>query len=133
MAGIYTTYARANDFSERAASLKAAQAYMQRMQEMPTTQLRTADKKLIEPGVCVVESSNLTMREVIGRATTRGRQIRGELRLASMFLWAFCTFCFLLLYYRIEVRLWLQEKRYCVALIKYIHDMDGKKRMACLI
>jgi len=96
------------------------------------TQLSETDRNIIQADVCVVESMNPLSRVVIGRTRNRVSNVRRDLRFAGIFLWALCIAYFILYCCHIEEILCLHEKKYHVALIKYIHDIDGKKRMSCL-
>ena len=129
MAGIYTTYVKADNFAERAASLKAARIYAAGTDEA-VAQLRGTDSN-IQSEVCVVENINATVRTILGRLTNRNASIRRDLRFAGVILWAICIACFILRCFQIEEILCLHERKYRAALIKYIHDMDGKKRVPC--
>ena len=131
MAGIHTTYVRADNFAERVASIEAARLYMAGSDTTSIAQLRGTDNN-IQSVVCVVESVNSIVRTVLGRSTGRNVSIRRELRCASVILWAICIACFVLRCCRREEILCLHEKKYRAALIKYIHDIDGKKRIPCL-
>lgn len=135
MAGMYTTYVRADSFAERATSIEAAQLYAVKAanaQRASEAVFRAPDKTVPQSAVCVVESVNPVLRMVIGRTTSRNSLIRRDLRLACLLLWALCMACFILKCRYIEEILCLCEKKYRTALIKYIHDIDGKKRVSCL-
>ena len=132
MAGIHTTYAKADSFAERVASIEAANGYMAD-EKNPSAMLLRGTDRVEQLAVCVVERINPTIRAVIGRIANRTGSICRDLRFANIFLWAFCVVYFLLQCYLIEEILCLLEKKYRAALIKYIHDIDGKKRIPCLI
>jgi len=131
MAGIHTTYVKADNFAERAASIEAARIYTANRDTAPVTHLRGADRN-VQTDACVVENVNPLVRTVLGRTTSRNISIRRDLRFAGVILWAFCVACFLLRCTQITEILYLIEKKYRAALIKYIHDIDGKKRISCL-
>lgn len=132
MAGIHTTYIKADSFAERVASTEVAKGYTADAKNSSVTLLKGADS-VAPSAVCVVERINPIARSVIGRITNRTGSIRRELQFASIFLWALCVAYFLLQCCLIEEILCLLEKKYRAALIKYIHDIDGKKRVSCLI
>ncbi len=132
MTGIYTTYVKADNFAEHAASTEAARIYAASADATSIAQLKGVDSN-IQSEVCIVESINSVIRTVLGRTTNRNVGIRRDLRFAGIILWAVCIACFTLHCCLIEETLWLHEKKYRVALIKYIHDIDGKKRVPCLV
>lgn len=135
MAGMHTTYVKADTFAQRAASLEVVQRYVTktaRIQNVTEALLSEPDRVVVQDTVCVVESVNPVLRMVIGRVTSGSSQIRRELRLSCLLLCALCIAYFILKCWRIEEILCLHEKKYRAALIKYIHDIDGKKRIACL-
>lgn len=131
MAGMYTTYAKADSLAGRAASLEAAQLHMSAKTTMET-QLRAPERALTQNVACVVESVNPLFRTVIGRVANRNSTVRRELRLPCILLWAIGTAYFIFNCRHIEEKRCLHEKKYRAALIKYIHDVDGKKRVTCL-
>ena len=133
MAGMYTTYVKADSFAERAASIKDAQIYAISRQEVSVAQMRAPEKLLAESTVCVVERVNSFARMVIERVSGRSNLTHKDLRLCCIFFfYALCVASFLLCWWKIEELLCLREKKYRAALIKYIHDIDGKKRISCL-
>lgn len=132
MAGIYTTYVKADTFAERVASVEATRIYASGAKNASTVQLRGLDKATTSIAVCIVESINPMCRTAIGRAIYRTSLTRRALQLTCLLLCALCIAYFSLRCCQIEEILCLHEKKYRAALIKYIHDMDGKKRMACL-
>lgn len=131
MAGMYTTYVKADSLAERAASIETAKVSVSQ-KRASATQLRGADRN-VQTEVCVVERINPVIRAIIGRVGNRNSSIRRDLRFAGIYLWALCVAIFLLQCCLREESLWLYEEKYRAALIKYIHDIDGKKRIPCLI
>lgn len=132
MAGMHTTYVKADSFAERAASIEAAQLYVANTKTASEAQLRAPENVMTQVLVCVVENIDSVRRTVFSRVTNRSSLIRRDLRLPGLLLWALCISYFVLKCWHIEECLCLHEKKYRAALIKYIHDIDGKKRMACL-
>lgn len=131
MAGIYTTYIKADSFAERVASVEIVNSYTLDEEKSMIAVMNEIDRD-VQLSVCVVERMNPTVRTVMGRITNRIGSIRKDLRFASIFLWVLCVALFLLQCCLIEEILCLLEKKYRAALIKYIHDIDGKKRVPCL-
>lgn len=132
IAGMYTTYVKADNFAERAASIEAARIYAANVETSIITQLRETNWDIAQTEVCVMESVNPLLRVVIGRTSNRISGVRRDLRFAGIVLWALCIAYFILHCFHIEEVLCLHEKKYRTALIKYIHDIDGKKRISCL-
>lgn len=132
LTGVYMTYIRAESFAERAASTEAARQYASEWDAGVVTQLTTFPKEQVTAEVCLVESINPAMRTVIGRVTGRSSFVHRDLRVTFLLLCALWIAFFILNCRLIEEILCLCEKKYRTALIKYIHDMDGKKRVACL-
>ncbi len=133
LTGFYATYIRAESFAERAASMEAARMYASETNGEIMTQLAGYRNEPVQADVCMVEDMDSSVRAVIGRVTSRSSLMRRDLRVAYLFLCVLCIAFFNLRCRRIEEKLCLSEKKYRTALIKYIHDMDGKKREACLI
>lgn len=133
LTGFYATYIRAESFAERAASMEAARQYASEWDDGVVTQLTTFPKEQVTAEVCLVESINPAMRTVIGRVTGRSSFVHRDLRVTFLLLCALWIAFFILNCRLIEEILCSCEKKYRAALIKYIHDMDGKKRVACLI
>lgn len=131
MTGTYTTYVKADEIAERAVAMEAAQLYEKAEAAVRVLQLQKTDEALTR-SVCVVESVNPLLRTVLGRMTSRSILTRRDLRFYGMLLLALCVVYFVLRCQYVEEILCLHEKKYRAALIKYIHDMDGKKRVACL-
>ncbi len=123
MAGLHTTYAKADAFAERA--IAAKNVWIQ--------EIKKPDETTPQSPVCTVERMNPTIRAVLGQITNRSSSIRRDLRLSGYIYCALCMAFFCLLIWCIEEILCLHEKKYRAALIKYIHDLDGKKRMTCLV
>ena len=130
--GMYTTYVKAESFAERAASIEAARSYATDIETLSVTQLSETNREIVQAEVCVMENVNPLLRTVIGRINNRINGVRRELRFAGIVLWALCIAYFILRCFHIEEILCLHVKKYRVALIKYIHDIDGKKRISCL-
>lgn len=140
MAGMYTTYVKADDFAERAAAISIIQ-YSENINQTTRHEIKSGtvsvwieknSENVLQDKVCIVGNANQLIRTVIGRVTSRGYSIRRDLRVLTWFLWGLCVAYFLLNSWKIEEILCLHEKKYRAALLKYIHDKDGKKRMSCL-
>lgn len=123
MAGLHTTYAKADAFAECAIAEKSV-----RIQE-----IQKLDTATPQSPICRVERLNTNLRTVLGQITSRYSFIRRDLKLAGYIFCALCIAAFCLQVWHIEEILYFHEKKYRTALIKYIHDLDGKKRMACLV
>ena len=119
MAAMHTTYVKADSFAKRAVAVE-------------TARIQAPEKLAAQEKVCVVENVRTTLRAAIGQATNRSSSIRRDLRLPTLFLCGLCVAYFILRCWRTEEILCLHEKKYRAALIKYIHDIDGKKRISCL-
>ena len=129
LAGIYTTYGKADSLAKPTAIIGTSV----RDEIKPMQKLMQVGKVSIQE--CMYLTPQVTNRigELIGRLTVRSSSIRRDLRLLVPLLLGIITAYFILRYFREEVFLCLHEKEYWTALIKYIHDIDGKKKMACLI
>ena len=133
LAGIYTSFARAESFAERAASMEAARLYAVAASDEAMSLLTASESEAVQADVCLVENADTSLRAVIGRVTSRSSLMRRDLRVMFLLLCVLYVAFFVLGYRLIEEALCLCEKKYRAALIKYIHDIDGKKRVACLI
>ena len=131
MAGIHTTYIKADSFAGRVASIEAANSYTAEVQRASVTLLKGTDG-VESLAVCVVERMNVTARALIGRIASRTSRMGRELRFSGVFSEALCEAFFLLQCCLMEEILCLLEKKNRTALIKYIHDIDGKKKISCL-
>ena len=131
MAGMYTTYVKADEIAERAVAMEAAQLYEKTESAVRVIQLQKTDEVLTR-SVCVVENVNPLLRTMLGRITGRSISSRRDLQFYGTLLLALCVAYFVLRCQYEEEILCLHEKKYRAALIKYIHDTDGKKRVACL-
>ena len=132
MSGMYTTYIKADSLAERAASIEAAQTYDLREKEVPMAQLKAPEQNVGIATVCILENTSAVLRTIIGRVTSQNSTSRRCWRIVyevscALYIVFFCLKCWC-----IEEILCVCEKQYRVALMKYIHDIDGKKRIACL-
>ena len=118
MYGLYTTYAKADAFAERATVVENVQ-----IQE-----IQKPDETAPQSPICRVERMNTNLRAVLGQITSRSSFNRRDLKLAGYILYVLCIVVFCLRIWHMEEILYLHEKKYRTALIKYIHDLDGKKR-----
>ncbi len=123
MAGLHTTYIKADTFAERAMTSKQSQ-----IQE-----IKKLDDTVFKSPICRVERIHATVRTVLGQITIRINSGKRELRIFSFICYVLCMLAFYLRIWHIEEILYLHEEKYRTALIKYIHDLDGKKRIPCLI
>lgn len=143
--GMYSTYMKADSIAEHAVAASIAQnvqlctngdviTQVERAQtsDVKTAWLQKNNSSVVQEAACVIRNVNPVIRAVIGRTMSHSNSLRRDLRLLTIFLWGICIAYFLLRVWRIEEILCLYEKKYRAALIKYIHDMDGKKRMSCL-
>ena len=118
--GMYVTFEKADSIARHTVSAGTA-----RIQE--------PDETIIQKHEYVVERSKTLLRESVFRTVTRNQSLRRTMRLPVLLLYAICVVYFVLKCFYTEEIISLQEKKYRKALIKYIHDIDGKKRMSCLI
>lgn len=138
MAGMYTAYGNAESFAERAVSMEAVRLYAAEVrgvsegQQVTIARFERTEKNVSGNIVWVSERVNAAVRTLIGRISDRNERTQRELRLLALFLAAFCIAYFTLKCHYAEEWFHTQEKRYRTALMKYIHDIDGKKRMSCL-
>lgn len=124
LSGLYTMYAKADAFAERAKTVECV-----RMQE-----IQKPDETTPQSPICRVERINTNLRVILGQITTgRSSFSRRDLKLAGYILYVLCMSVFCLRIWHIEEILYLHEKKYRTALIKYIHDLDGKKRNTYLV
>lgn len=119
LAGMYTTYEKVGSIEKHTVATHK-------------TTLQIWDKSASHKTIYVVERAGCVLRESIGRVVQRNQFLRRGLRTLSLFFCALCAECFILKCQLIEEIFPLWEKKYRKAVIKYIHDMDGKKRMLCL-
>lgn len=119
IAGMHTTYTKANYFADHAV-------------ETETAQIQKLDESVSPEPECVVERESSVLRVTIGQLRNRGVSIRKYLHISVLFFYGLCVAYFILLLRCIEEILCLHGEKYRTALIKYIHDIDGKKRMSCL-
>ncbi len=133
MAGMYTTYVKADSFAQHASSIEASRQYLSGGKKVAVTQWKSSDKGVVKNIDCVVEKVNPVLRSVLGNVNGRRSLLRGGLRWGYIFLCALFVACFIFRCWSIVERFCLHEKKYRAVLMKYIHDMDGKKRMECLI
>lgn len=120
LAGMYTSFEKVNSMAVHTVSNHKIT-------------IQKPDEKTTCKMVYIVERTGSVLREVVGRGMSRNQSLRGNMRLLTIFLYALCVLFFDLKYQVIEEFFDLREKRYRKAIIKYIHDLDGKKRMSCLI
>lgn len=120
MTGMYTVYMKADSAAEHAAVTE-------------TVRLQSADDALLSETGCIVERDDTVFRIAAVQVRTRTIFVRKDMRLPILCFYGLCMLCFHLSYGYIEERLWLHEKKYRAALIKYMHDTDGKKKVACLM
>lgn len=123
MTGLHTTYVKVDTFAERVVASKQSQ-----IQE-----IKKLDDIVFKSLVCRVERIHATAKTVLGQITARTGFGKRELRIFSFICYALCMLAFYLRIWHIEEVLYLHEEKYRTALIKYIHDLDGKKRVPCLI
>lgn len=128
VAGMYTTYAKADSFAKCAVVVSRA----------GSAAANSVERLVQRSDSTVQEMSYLAPRAqkgvstMIGRVTSRNSSIRRDLRMPLLFLWGLVLAYFQLRYFGEAEILCLHEKKYWTALIKYIHDIDGKKRIVCL-
>ena len=128
LAGMYTTYEKADSLAKHVMikdSITRDEA--EHVQKVLQTRTLSAREQ-------VYLTSRTTSRfcEMLGRLVGRSSLARRDLRLSILLLWGIITAYFLLRYFWEEEVLCLHEKDEWTALIKYIHDIDGKKRVLCL-
>lgn len=119
ISGMYMTFEKADSIARHAVASE-------------TARIQKPDRMSGQKTVYVVERTGSLLREAVGRVVSRNYSLRRDLRFPSLFLCALCVAYFVLRYWNVEEILFLHKKKYREALIKYIHDIDGKKRMSCL-
>lgn len=132
LGGIYGTYTKADSLAQQAASMESACIYMEDKGTQTVERFSKIQSTAADAALCVVERINYVTRAILGRITARSSHVRRDIRFFCLFLWALCAAYFLLKCWCIEEILYLHETKYRAALIKYIHDIDGKKRVSCL-
>ena len=133
MTSMYTTYVKADNFAERAAFFELSRLHIAETQEGSVAQLRRNDQVTIQEDVCIVENKTSNVRTLLGRTTSRTTNVRKDLRFVGVLIWASILADFILRHYRIEEILYFHRLEYQESLIKYMHDIDGKKREPYLI
>ena len=128
LVGMYTTYEKADSFAKRTIVIDSTVR-----DEAQSVQKIIQSKNItVQEHMYLLTGTSGRMSELIRRFTGRTSSIRRDLRLSLLVLWGIITAYFLLQYFQEEEILCLHEKEYWRALIKYIHDIDGKKRLSCL-
>jgi len=79
MAGIHTTYAKAESFARQVSSNRAAQQYMMKAESTSAVWLYTQEKNITQSMVCVIENANSELHAVIGRMMSRINLVRRDL------------------------------------------------------
>lgn len=139
MTGIYTIYGNAESFAERVASLEMFRLYeeaksgVQKGQEAVAARFERTEQNTVENTVWVSERVSTISRMVIGRLSERSGRMNRERRMLNVVWLILLVTCFRFRCHS-YIAAWLhaQEKWQREVFINYIHDIDGKKRTACL-
>lgn len=129
LAGMYTTFQKADSFGNRAIIMDSTI----RDEAESMQKLTQAKNVSMQEQVYLTSRTMTRIGQMFSRFAGRDSSVRKDLRLSLFILWEIITTYFLLRYFQEEDALCLHEKEYWRALIKYIHDIDGKKRETCLI
>ena len=119
LSGMYVTFEKADSMVNHAVSTEIAR-------------IQQPDKASTSVVAYMVERPHSVLRSVADRIVQRNTLSRKDLRLPTLLLYMLCVAFFVLKCWTVEEILYVHEKKYRKALIKYIHDIDGKKRVSCL-
>ena len=129
LVGMYTTYEKADSFANHTIVIDSTV----RDEAQSVQKIMQSKNISVQEHMYLRTGTSGRMSELIRRFTGRTSSIRRDLRLSLLVLWGIITEYFLLQYFQEEEILCLRKKEYWTALMKYIHDIDGKKRMTCQI
>ena len=121
---MYATYVKADTIAKHAVVSCTNKQSIDRIQ--------APDNRLMKESVYATARTGSVIRTAIGQVTRRTALGRRDIRVSMLILCGLIVTCFLLRFFVEDELLCFHQKKYQTALIKYIHDMDGKKRMSCL-
>ena len=129
LVGMHSTYEKADAFVNQSIVINSTVR-----DETQSVQKMIQSKNVsVQEHMCLLTGTSGRTSELLSRFTGRTCSIRRDLRFSLLVLWGIIAIHFSLKYFQEEEILCFHEKEYWMALIKYIHDMDGKKRLACLV